>query len=1503
MRIRTRDIFTTIKTEGAILPVDLLQRVADGDRTLDGLQPDDYHLDKGEKINEAINRSWNSLLGAWANFKNAVEKLPDNDPVTTPTRERWLLPLFRELGYGRLLATKAVEIDNKTYSISHSWHHTPIHLVGCHIDLDKRTAGVAGAARTSPHSMVQEFLNRSDEHLWGFVSNGYRLRILRDNVSLTRQAYAEFDLKSMMDGEVYSDFSLLWLLCHESRVEAERPEECRLEKWSRNAQEQGTRALEQLRTGVEDAITSLGQGFLARPANQLLRQKLKSGELDVQNYYRQLLRLVYRLLFLFVSEDRNLLLDPTADNDAKSRYTNFYSTARLRRLAGRKRGTRHPDLFYGLKFVMDKLSADTGCPELGLPALGGFLFSEEAMPDINACEIANHDLLDAVRALAYTTYGNARRRPVDYKNLGPEEFGSVYESLLELHPDLNTDAATFKLTTASGHERKTTGSYYTPTSLITSLLDSALDPVLDEALRKSNPEKAILELKVCDPASGSGHFLIAAAHRMAKKLAAVRTGDEEPAPEAQQAALRDVIGRCIYGVDINPMAVELCKVNLWMESLEPGKPLSFLDHHIQCGNSLLGTTPALMAGGIPDEAFNSIEGDDRAIAGKYRKRNKEQSETPGKLSLFDETGEAWFKLGDLATSIMKLDLIADDSIEGVREKQAQYESLVKSSSYLFGRFLADIWCAAFLWKKVETDKLPYPVTEEIFRRIEQNPHSAPGWMRDEAQRLAVQYKLFHWHLAFPDVFRVPAAGKLADNTQAGWSGGFNVVLGNPPWERIKLQEKEWFASRRPDIANAPNAAARRRMIAALKDEDPALYEAFLDAKREAEGESHLVRNSGRFSLCGRGDINTYAIFAETNRTILGPTGRVGCILPSGIATDDTTKFFFQDLMDTRSLASLYDFENREAIFPGVHRSYKFCLLTLTGAARPAKRGAEFVFFALNTNDLLDDWRRFALSAEDIALLNPNTRTCPIFRSKRDAELTKSIYRRVPVLIKEGPPEENPWGISFLRMFDMSNDSHLFHTREQLEADGWTLEGNVFAKGDDEYLPLYEAKMLHHFDHRWATYEGTETRDVTLAEKRDPDFLVLPRYWVEWREVENRLADRWNRDWLLGWRDICRSTDERTSIPSVYARNGTGGINLMIAQDSFQLLPFLLANMTSYALDFVTRQKVGGTHLNYMPLKQITFLTPLTYASPLLWSANNDTGKWLLQRILELTYTAWDIESFARDCGYSGPPFRWNEERRFLLRCELDAAYFHLYGIERDDVDYIMETFPIVKRKDEAAHGEYRTKRVILEIYDAMTEAIKTDQPYQTLLDPPPADPRMAHPPKEITGEAAADGGQVLPFKYIDPAEDQHYKTCVPLYTLKAAAGSFSGTQIVESDGWITPNTTRKLHEGMFVAQVVGHSMEPLIPDGSYCLFTSPVTGTREGKIILAQHHTIDDPETSGHYTVKRYHSQKELDTTGTWHHTKIRLEPTNPSYEPIILTDIEEGELQIIAEVVEVLSS
>jgi len=891
MRERGRNLFTTVRVEGRILPSDLLARISENDPSLGGLRREDYHL-SGETTNEAISRSWNRLRGSWAAFKERREGLPETEPETAMTRERWLLPLFRELDYGRLQTARAVELEDKSYPVSHAWEHTPIHLIGFRAGLDTRTSGRAGAARMSPHSLVQELVSRSDDHLWAFVSNGLRLRILRDNLSLTRQSYVEFEFEAMMEGEVYPDFVLLWMLCHQSRVEVaegERPEECWLEKWSYAAQEQGSRALDRLRDGVEEAIQRLGSGFLSHRENADLKKRLREGDLHVQDYYRQLLRLVYRMLFLFVAEDRDHLLDPNATPQARDRYTRFYSTRKLRDHAEKRVGGRHPDLYRQLAFVIKMLGEDDGCPALALPALGGFLFDEGAAPDLATADIRNRDLLDAVRALAFVDQGSGLTS-VDYEHLGAEELGSVYESLLELAPVLDPDSGAFALEAVGGNERKTTGSYYTPDQLVTSLLDTALDPVLDEAAKKPDPEKEILALKVCDPAVGSGHFLIRAAHRIAKRLAAVRSGDDEPAPKPYREALRDVIGRCLYGVDVNPMSAELCRFNLLLEGLAPGKPLSFLEGHIKVGNSLLGTTPDLIRAGIPDDAFKPIEGDDKQTVSAYRKRNKaereawESGQTVLDLRGYEEEGEK------LRRGYELLEASPDGTVREVREKQARYDALEDSEEMFHARRLADAWCATFVWPKtreVSMGAAPPPITQETFSYLALNAHMAGRETEKEIERLAKDYGFFHWHVAFPNVF-----GAVEEP-------GFDVVLGNPPWERIKLQEQEWFAARSPEIANAPNAAARKRKIKALMDDDPDLHAAFLADLRKADGTSHLIRSSGRFPLCGRGDINTYSIFAETKRDIISDTGRVGCIVPSGIATDNTTKDFFADLVSTR----------------------------------------------------------------------------------------------------------------------------------------------------------------------------------------------------------------------------------------------------------------------------------------------------------------------------------------------------------------------------------------------------------------------------------------------------------------------------------------------------------------------------------------------------------------------------------------------------------------------------
>lgn len=1286
--------FITVTTVGSLLPRDFLARLQVEQKGIEGISTQSYGLYKGEAFTEAVSRSWSRLRIAWDRFTKQVAENP-GEPATRVTRERWLQPLFQELGYHDMEVARGIAIGDKPYPISHIHGHTPIHLLGYDVDLGTRTKGRTGAATQSPHSLVQEFLNRSDKHLWGLVSNGHCLRLLRDNISLTRQAYVEFDLKSMMEGEIYHDFFLLWLLCHASRTEGERPEQCWLEKWTRAVEKDGTRALDHLRIGVENAIRHLGQGFLRANNPELiskLRDDTRPDHLTTMDFYRQLLRTVYRLIFLFAAEDRNLLHAPGALEESRRIYRDHYSTGRIRELARMKRGSPHPDIWRQLNIVFRALGQPSGCEELGLPALGGFLWSSGSIPDLENSDIQNIDLLEAVRDLSQTRHDGILRK-IDYLNMDSEELGSIYESLLELQPTINTHTAHFDLTVVPGHERKKTGSYYTPTCLITQLLDTALEPVISRTIKEAKnrstnqedsepPEaKALLKLKICDPASGSGHFLVAAARRVAKHLAAQRTGEEEPAPEQQRTALRDVIAKCIYGVDINPMAVELCKISLWMEALEPGKPLSFLDHHIKQGNSLIGATPKLLEDGIPDEAFNPITGDDSKTASSLKKQNK--SEKHGQLSLdFGTPQRLQEDYTTLTRAIAEVEAATSDSIQQVTEQARKYETVTGSTQYKHAKLAADAWCAAFAIEKNRTTEAP--ITQATLEKIMQGQEILRE-TRKEIEELSSHYCFFHWHVEFPEVFL---------NTK---DSGFDVVLGNPPWEHTELKEQEYFASIRPDIAQAPGSK-RKSLIDELQSEDSRLYKKFVRDKRGHDLSSHFARNSGLFPLCGSGRINTYALFAELNRSLINKKGRLGCIVPSGIATDDTTKFFFQDIIEKKTLVSLYDFENRKKIFEGIDSRIKFCLLTLTGQNAP-KEQADFVFFALEMEDLEDEDKRFTLSKEDIELLNPNTKTCPIFRSKRDAEITKGIYRRVPILINENYPEKgNPWGITFRQgLFNMTSDSHLFRTRNAMETEGWTLEGNTFVKGNSRFLPLYEAKMIHHYNHRFGDYadqpedsSSTQLPDVPIEKLMDPSYEPLPRYWVPEEEVEERLRRAgWKHKWLLGWRDITNVTNERTAIASICPRCGAGDTFLqMFPKTTGKQSLCLLANVCSFAYDYCVRQKMGGTHLKYHYFKQMPVITPTILEQSLPWETRLSAVDWIAERALELVYTTVNLAPLAVECGHSGLPFRWDEKRRFDLCCELDAAFFYLYGIDRDDINHIMMSFPIVRQKNEKRRKEY-----------------------------------------------------------------------------------------------------------------------------------------------------------------------------------------------------------------------
>lgn len=1154
----------TLRLEGGLFLPDVLAKAAHGSARLQ--TEADYRLPKGLQFKDEIGRAFQIACAQWRSFAPLQERA-DYDPQHAAAT--FITELLRDaLAYPSVGASTGITLgegaEARHYPITHLANapagadgqpgpSLPIVVAPHTQGLDEPATRFAitgsGSRKKTPFQLAQELLNASPAHQWALVTNGKTLRLLRDAATLTRPSYLEFDLQDLLAGQRLAEFAFAWRLLHAScagllagqgtGTDAALP--CAWEAWREAGQEEGTRVREGLRKGVTRALITLGQGFVQHPANDALRQALQEGSLSKDAYFAQLLRLVYRCIFTFSVEERGLIpaqptaeeaqADPTAARAkaaAAQAYAQGYALARLRDLALRRRArTRFDDLWHGVKIVFHGLGQ--GQPRLGLPALGG-LFASTQCPHLDAAQISNAHLLAAMQALRWApTPGGGPLAPIDYRNMGTEELGSVYESLLELVPEVDLHARHFGFvgltdegstsTTVAGNDRKLTGSYYTPDSLVQQLIHSALDPVIEQRLaaNTAQPVEALLSIRVIDPACGSGHFLLAAARRLAEKLAALRAPEGAVTPQAYRHALREVVGRCIFGVDRNPMALELARTALWLEGFEEGRPLGFLDHHLQCGDALLGLTDLqALERGIAKDAFKPLSGDDKEVCKQLAKQNsaglkqlaKDVQSGQQLLAFATDTG---------LQALQALEALGTDTAEDVAAKEHAYRQICEQLAHNPLALAADLAVGAYLLPKTASTASQVPTSETLHTALTAPQRLAePGHDHSAAvaaARAACQRaRVLHWPLAFPQVF-------------AG--GGFDCVLGNPPWERIKLQEEEFFATRHPALAAAKNKAERSRYILALSqgqlghllaakstagaggwhEEDSAaetrLFDEFIAARRVAEASSVFMHvdgsDGGRYPLTGVGDVNTYALFAETILKVTAPTGRGGFIVPSGIATDDSTKRYFQYLVKHAKLVSLFGFDNARRVFPAVHPDTPFSLVTIGTSQGPA----DLAHYVLAIDQLNDPRRRFTLTPDEFRLINPNTLTCPVFRSNCDAELTKKLYRAAPVLIREAvwagegkqaqlvTPEANPWGIRIRRVFDMANSETV---------------GSCSTSKQSGFVPMYEAKVVHQFDHRWATYtpEGS-SRDLTLAEKQDTARTVNPRYWVSAREVWLRVS--------------------------------------------------------------------------------------------------------------------------------------------------------------------------------------------------------------------------------------------------------------------------------------------------------------------------------------------------------------------------------------------------------------
>ena len=1210
---------------------------------------------------------------------------------------------------------------------------------------------------TAPSTQMLRYLRRADDLTegklrWGVLTNGAKWRLYYSGARSVSEQFFEIDLGGILGlPDQNGDSPVMAESCRRHWLTVFMLV-FRKEAFLPGAADPRTfhqRSIDESRFYEERVAGNLSKLVFGEVFPKLARAIAGAApDAPLERVREAVLIYLYRLLFILYAEDRNLL--PVRDD----RYDDYALRDKVRGDVGRRKD--RDDVFSerATRYwsAVDDLcqAIDEGDPSIGLPPYNGGLFDRERTPLLCDIRLGDQVMSDVVDALSFERTERGRRY-INYRDLSVQQLGSIYERLLEY--ELAREGGEI-VVRPNIFARKESGSYYTPDDLVALIIRETIGPLADSrmeafesekpkiwkkklaedlklgSLSLLDPAEKMLEMKICDPAMGSGHFLVNLVDYLADRVIAAMAEAEAlvenyVSPLAARIATirnrimrnaeengwnfdfeqlddrhiirRMILKRCVCGVDRNPMAVELAKVSLWLHTFTMGAPLSFLDHHLRCGNSLFGMWVK--------------DGTDKA------------NEHGGSLFLqktLDRTVKA-------AAKMQSIEFLTDAEISEARRSALMFEEVQDMTGPL-DAFLSTLH--AFDWMNV-TDGCDKSAVHAFFEGILGNPvdiSSGESGMDDgkkaserfaglleKAREIVSEERFCHWQVMFPGVWE-----KWEDS---GLHGGFDAVIGNPPWDRIKLQQVEWFASRRREIALAERASERRCMIADLRKKGDSLVLDFDKAKDRALSAARVARTSGDYPLLSGGDLNIYSLFVERAMTIVKPEGMVGLLTPSGVASDLSASEFFKGVSTRGRLKAFYDFENKKAFFPDVHASFKFCVF-VAGLAS-TQETARYASYVHDVKELNDPERCFPLASEDFAKVNPNTGTAPIFRSRRDAKLTKAIYDRMPVLVDRSKGEEvKIWPVKHSTMFHMTNDSGLFRTREELEEKekAYPVDGNRFRSPKGDWVPLYVGRMIYHFDHRAASvklnpeslHHPLLSGDVTSEQKADPGFVPTPQYWVP----ADQVAFPYDIEWAIGFRDVTNPTNARTMIATVVPFAGMGNtVPILTAsdQDAYrQSSPYLIANFNVKIFDYVTRQKVHGTHLNWYIVEQLPVVPPDRYGTVRFGSRT--AGEIVRESALELTYTARDMAPFARDMGYVGedgnvkPPFIWDENRRLHLSAKLDAVFFHLYGItDRDDVRYVFSTFPIIERQEKDNYGIYKSCELCLAYMNALASGKPDDE--------------------------------------------------------------------------------------------------------------------------------------------------------------------------------------------------
>ncbi len=1235
---------------------------------------------------------------------------------------RWLMPLFYQFGYvlekfklemeeyDDIAATDAFTIDYQTQQDKNPYFH----FIDNKEDFDLKSK--KNPQNKSHHNICQQFINSIGKIKWLFLSNGKILRILTKYYHTYSKGYIEFDLENIFANRDIVEFNTLYSIIHSSRYKLEKEaKDYLIDHFQEESNKEGVKIGDSLRDNVREAITLLGDELIHQ--NKEFFTKASNDEIDTTEYYAELLRIIYRIIFVYYAEQREML------PGAGSLYFEEFSLSSIRSLAEKPiKGDNKYDLWSRMFLTFDLMWK--GNDFLEVPCYNGGLFKDEKIPIIlnNNLKISNDMFLKFIRLLTTSKVNNVLQR-INFLEISEEEIGAIYESLLDYKPIIDKNI-NFNL--VEGTERKSTGSYYTPKELIDILIRTTLQPLVKDRLekagkKKEDKEKAILNLKICDPACGGGTFLLAALDYLGKILAEIRSGSDIPSKKELREARREILQHCIYAVDLNPLAVELVKISLWLRACVKDKPLNFLDNHIKCGNSLIGIGKEFDFTEIQPETYAAIKGNKQTwipnentkLQNMARKwiRKEADLKTPSLYPLIYDKDT----IISIAERFQKISSIKEDSFEDIINKELEYKKAINQDDFKSLKKIADVWLAAYFWplKGKTLDIFPtYGIINQIKTNVEDEKLNN---FFEKVNTISENNQFFNWFIEFPEVF-------------ASKNKGFDCILTNPPWETLQFKEREFFLGLDQGIFDAPTQSTRRKLIIDLVKKDPELHNHYKDAWFSMKKMTHFISTSGFYELSSQGTINTYALFTERCWKLISPNGYVGIIVPTGIITNYYMQDLFRTLVENNSILSLFDFENRKKLF-NIDSRFRFSLLSL-GGKNISQEEIPMMFYTFDPIEILepliyifsykdklmekydefeDNNKLIILNKTDFKLLNPNTFTCPTLRNKKDLELLKKIYREIPILVKRDTDTDeivsNIWEVEFKQgLFNMSSDSSNFKTKNELEElIGEPLKSNnpggIMKIENDVFLPLYEGKMIWFYDYRYNSVVDTSGQQgtgltTTLKQYQDFNYSVIPRYWVDEEKVEETIPLNYKKDWFVGFRNITNATNERTFVVSIIPKRAVGhSMPLILTKKNEMHVALFIANMSSLAFDYISRQKLGGsTNMTFFIVEQLPILPPDSYTDKL--------SKFIIPKVLELIYTSHEISSFAITLGFD-KPFIWEDKKRQILMAELDALYFILYDFNKDELEYILESFLVLRKNDIEKYGDYRTKALILEAYDSL----------------------------------------------------------------------------------------------------------------------------------------------------------------------------------------------------------